>query len=359
MYVSILSPVHGAILNRHDGKQTDTGLEITVQGVVEGADCVTVNGIPAHVVGSTFAATCIVAEPQVTLTAEAVKAGESVAHRVTVLWDRYSFPRYRLSLDDNIYFLRDIAKEQPVSLFDNWFLAFWRNLHRRYGTKTHINLYYECEDFNLSQMPVRYKAEWQDNAHWLKLSFHARADVPAEPYKEASAAQLLADYRQVKEQVLRFAGEEVWSNFTTLHWGTGTRAACRALRQEEGVWGLAGYFIADEKGARVNYYLDYPTTAYLYRHDYWKDLGEDLIFVTHDLVINLKKTPEEVVAHLEEVAHDPHRAEILELMIHEQYFRKILRHYQPNAMAKVEAAVHWVTERGYKPVLYDEGFLGA
>lgn len=358
MQVQITAPIHGAVLNRHDGRQGDDGLRITVQGVVSEADTVTVNGVRARIVGATFLAEYTLADHETVITAVADRGGETLSHAVTVLWDRNSFPRYRFSLDDDIYFLRDIAFERPKSLFDNFYLGFMRDLRDRYGTKTHINIYYACEDFDLRQMPDTYKSEWRDNADWLQLSFHARADQPREPYKEASAEKLLTDFRQVRDETLRFAGEESWSHFTTLHWGEGTRRGCRALRQEEGIWGLAGYFIP-APALRVNYYLDAPTTAYLNTHDYWKDFGEDILFVTHDQVINTIKTPEAVVAHLETVAQDPHRSEVMELMVHEQYFRKHLPHYQPNVPAKVEAAIRWATERGYTSVLYEEGFLGA
>ena len=60
------------------------------------------------------------------------------------------------------------------SLFDNFYLGFMRDLRDRYGTKTHINIYYAYEDFDLRQMPDTYKSEWRDNADWLQLSFHAR-----------------------------------------------------------------------------------------------------------------------------------------------------------------------------------------
>ena len=104
-----------------------------------------------------------------------------------MLWDQHSFPRYRFSLDDDVLFLRDIVLERPKSLFDNFYLGFMRDLRDRYGTKTHINIYYAYEDFDLRQMPDTYKSEWRDNADWLQLSFHARTDHPRDPYKEASA----------------------------------------------------------------------------------------------------------------------------------------------------------------------------
>ena len=253
MQVQITAPIHGAILNRHDGRQDDDGLHITVQGVVSEADTVTVNGVTATIIGATFAADYTLDAHETVLTAVAERGGETLTHAVTVLWDQRSFPRYRFSLDDDVLFLRDIALKRPKSLFDNFYLGFMRDLRDRYGAKTHINIYYAYEDFDLRQMPDTYKSEWRDNADWLQLSFHARADHPRDPYKEASAEKILTDYRQVRDETLRFAGEESWSLFTTIHWGEGTRLGCRALRQE-GIWGLAGYFIP-APDLRVNYYL--------------------------------------------------------------------------------------------------------
>ena len=193
MQVQITAPIHGAVLNRHDGRQDGDGLHISVQGVVSEADTVTVSGgagaaaVEAAIVGATFRADFTLDSHETVLTAVAERGGETATHAVTVLWDRNSFPRYRFSLDDDIYFLRDIAVERPKSIFDTYYLGFMRDLRDKYGTKTHINIYYACEDFDLRQMPDTYKSEWRDNADWLQLSFHARADQPRDPYKEASA----------------------------------------------------------------------------------------------------------------------------------------------------------------------------
>ena len=130
MQVQITAPIHGAILNRHDGRQDDDGLHITVQGVVSEADTVTVNGVTATIIGATFAADFTLDAHETVLTAVAERGGETLTHAVTVLWDQRSFPRYRFSLDDDVLFLRDIALERPKSLFDNFYLGFMRDLRR-------------------------------------------------------------------------------------------------------------------------------------------------------------------------------------------------------------------------------------
>ena len=247
------------------------------------------------------------------------------------------FPRYRFSLDDNILFLRDLARSDARSLFEHPYLAFWQRMHREYGTKVHINLYLECPGFHLSQFPARFRGEWQENADWLQLSFHARADKPDKPYLQAPSHQVVADCDAVCNEILRFAGEELLSPFTTIHWAEATREACRALRQR-GVRGLVGIFLPDGindvarwraeragdtegrtcRPRRAEHRLlpDAAQCAYLRGHDYWHDPTEDLFFITHDLVVNSVGT-EEVVPFLEDVAADPHRGEVIELIVHE------------------------------------------
>ena len=48
---------------------------------------------------------------------------------------------YRLSADDNIVFLQDIAENRPRSLFDNAYLALFRRAHEECGAKVVLNLF--------------------------------------------------------------------------------------------------------------------------------------------------------------------------------------------------------------------------
>lgn len=352
----ITTPPDGAILNRHDGELTPAGLRIQVEGRCQGCREVRINGNSVPVAGGRFQSSLVLGSRQNRISVEAPSGRR---HSVTVLWDRDSFPRYRVSTDDNIRFLADIARNAARyrSIFDNPYLAFWREMHRKYGAKVHHNIYYETEGFNLSQMPAAFRDEWRANADWMRLTFHARANDPDRPYLYASASEISADYRLVTREIRRFAGEELLSPVTTIHWGAITLAAARALR-EEGIRVLVGYFEEREALPRVSYYLFTPQWRHLLTRDYWKDLREDLVFVRHDLVINTVPL-EEIVPHLERVARDPHQAEVIELMIHEQYFYPDYIAYQPDFRQRVERAIRWASERGYRPVFYEEGFPGA
>jgi hypothetical protein len=260
--------------------------------------------------------------------------------------------RYRFSVDDNIYFLKDIAEHQKEyrSIFDNPYLAFWREMHQKYGTKFHFNIYYQTEGFNLSAMPGRYRQEWRDNADWLRLTFHARANDPDRPYLNAPASQVLADYRLVTHEIERFAGRELLSPVTTVHWGEATREACAALRQE-GIRILAGYFEFGPDGKpRVSYYLSPDQVKHFEHLDYWKDTSLDLTFVKLHAVLN--QIPlNRIVPTLEKISPAN-----LELMIHEQYFYPFYKNYLPDYRARVEQAIRWATEHEYRSVFYNEHF---
>jgi hypothetical protein len=352
----ITEPLDGAIFNRHDGEVTAAGLTVTVKGYCRSAKSVRVNGLSVPVRDGRFEAPVLLRERQTKIVAEGRR---SLRDAITVLWDRRSFPRYRLSTDDNIWFLRDIARNQYryQSIFDNPYLAFWLQIHKKYGAKVHFNIYYETEGFDLSQMPDRFRPEWQANRDWIRLTFHARANDPDRPYIHAPPQKLVEDYRLVTREIERFAGKELTSPITTVHWGETTRAAARALRAE-GVLGLVGYFEERDESPRVSYYVTLPQFLHLMKRDYWKDNEADLLFVRHDLVINTVAL-DQIVPHLKRVAADPHQSEMMELMIHEQYFYPDYRAYQPDFRERVERAVRWVTERGYRPVFYADGFLGS
>lgn len=360
--LEVTTPIHGMICNRHDGDTTPGGLRIPVVGKASGK--VTVNGKPVAVANGQFATNVTLAQRENAILIVAESNGAREEQRLTVLYDENSFPRARFSLDDNILFLRDIARNAGTyrSIFDNWFLDFFRTMHKRYGARFHFNLYFEdvyfLKDFTLDRMPDKFKSEWRENADWIKLTFHAMCDQPAKPYINTDYATMKRDCAKVTEQIVRFAGEELLSNYTTVHWGECTPAGCRALH-DCGFRGLVGYFEEENGRPFVSYYLDAPHQKHLFDRDYWKDVSEDLIFVKHDMVVNNVKLAD-ITPRLDAVFADPHRSEILELMIHEQYFQKEYGdHYQPDAKEKVETAVRWAAEHNYKWVFYDEGFVGA
>lgn len=355
--LKIEEPFDGAILHHRHGKLSAEGLKIVVSGTAPDSQAVTVNGKPARREGNKFVGE-VVLRRQVTEIVVALpgdsRRGED---RVRVVWDRYSQPRYHFAVDDNVFFLRDIARQKYNSLFDCFYLKTLRDLHKKYGARFSLNVYYEADDgFTLAQFPNHYKSQWKDNADWLKLAFHAYADVPARPYQEASAEKLIGDYDRVAAEIHRFAGAETFAPPTNLHWSMATPEGLKALRQR-GVRVLSGYFAKLQGHWDINYNFDAQRSEYVSKHDLWMDFQSGIIFIRDAIVCN--STPvDQVVQKLDPLAQEPDRRETVNLLTHEQYFWPFYRAYVPDHAQRCEAAIRWATDHGYRPVFFHEGLLG-
>ena len=354
--VRIVEPLDGDVLNRHDGVEDGQSLTVTVHGTVSPGQEVSVNGMAADVLGESF--TCPVAL-HARDTAIVAQAG-AARHEIRVLWNRGGRKRYRFSVDDNIEFLKDLGlhPERYPSLFDHWYLGFWREMHETFAAKIHLNIYYQTDGFDLTQMPDTWRAQWQANADWLHLSFHALQDKPDRPYRHARYAQMAHDYDLVCGHIRRFAGNDVIGATTTVHWAECPWDAALALR-DRGIEQLVALF--DVQGyageCTTGYYLDAAQCAHGDTRGAWHDWDTGLTFVRCASVVNALEV-EDVEAYLDKRTATPQTAEMVELLIHEQYFREELSYYQPTVMEKVRTALRWVTERAYKPVFWSDGFLG-
>jgi hypothetical protein len=353
----ISEPLHGAVLNRRLGEAVSGGLKIRVTGEAPVCDRVTVNGVLASREGRQFTAEVVLRHKENTITVVADSDLGRRQHQVRVLWDRYSQPRYRFSIDDNSFFLRDVFQKQYASLFECFYLKLLRDLHTRYGARFVLNIYYTTGDgFDLSRFPDRYRGEWKDNADWLKLSFHAYANEPDRPYQKAPVGKLIADLDKVAGQIVRFAGKSTYSPPTVIHWAMVEPTALKALH-ERGVRVLSGYFRPSNGGWDINYRLDDERSEYLSRHDALMDFDSGILFSKVDLICN--NTPvADIAPTLARLADDPNQAEIMDLFTHEQYFWPFYPHYVPDHGQRLATAIRWVTERGYQPVFFHEGFLG-
>lgn len=353
--LKITFPLDGDILTRHDGVENVDGLDITVRGTAPEGKDVRVNDVSARREGTDFTCPLRITARRSTIVAEI----EGARTELDVYWNKGSHKRFRFSVDDNIQFLKDLGlnKDEYASLFDHWYLAFWREMHQAYGAKIHINIYYQTDGFDLTQMPDKWKDEWQANADWLHLSFHALQDKPDRPYRNARYPQVAHDYDLVCGEIRRFAGNEVLGNTTTVHWAECPKVAIPALR-DRGIENLIGLFGGHGGEYNTGYYLSQEQCLHVDSRPAWHDRETGLTFIPCAMVVNSYQV-EEIAPLLEKRTASPHTGELLELLIHEQYFRKDLDLYQPTVLEKVRTALKWAVDNGYEPVFWSEGFLGS
>jgi hypothetical protein len=353
--IKFISPVDGDMLNDYDGTISEGSLKTEIRISAPQGMKLLVNGVSSAFSGGTFSATVALKDYKNIIEASDAVSGEKSS--IVVYRLKNAVNRYRLSLDDNIWFLKDINVNagKYKSIFENPYLGMLKQVHDTFGTKIHLNLFYQTDGFNLSQMTDKYKSEWKDNAGWLRLSFHALQEFPDRPYLTAGYEQVKHDCILVKDQIRRFAGEELMGPVTTLHWGAATVEGCRALR-DQGYHALAGYFNAEGPDT-VSYYLNDAQRLHVNSRFMWRDNREEIILSRMALVINTVKL-EEIVPYLERLRSNGHKPPYADLMIHEQYFYPSYFNYQPDFRDKVMTAVKWAADNGYKPAFLSECVFG-
>ena len=350
--IKFLSPVDGDMLCAYDGKVENGALLTTISVSAPAGSIIKINGIDAKTSGDRFTADLSLKDYKNKI--ELVEGNTGTRQEITVFWLKNYLNHYRLSLDDNILFLKDISDNSAKykSIFDNPYLGFLKQVHDTYGTKIHLNIYYQTEGFNLSQMTDKFRNEWKTNSGWLRISFHALQNKPDNPYLTSGYDEVKKDCEMVKAQILRFAGEEQMDHVTTLHWGAATLEGTRGLR-DGGYTGLAGYFNYKPGESPVSYYLDLEKRQHLYERFIWRDNKEGIIFSRIAIVINNQKI-DKIAPYLSSLRVGTHKPGYLDLMIHEQYFHPDYPEYQPDFRQKVMTAVKWATDNGYKPAFLSE-----
>ena len=356
--LKILEPFNGAVLNARTGVQTPEGLQIRVSGIAPCGMAVSVNGVAAKRAGDAFSVTITLTAFQNDITASAIGPDGEASHRIRVVWDKFSRKRYRFAIDDNSFFLRDLFQKKPKDLFENYYLAILKRIHDEYGSKFSINCFFETpeKDFNLTMLPDCWKQQFLDNSNWLKLTWHAYNEFPDRPYEHASAATVIHDLDLVNEQIVRFAGDDTWCMPTIIHWGEIQSDVLPAL-YKRGVRAFSGYFTKSRNRYMVAFGLDENTCGKLEHTRLLMHWPSGIVFSRLTGVINC--TPiENIIPMIQKDMDSPDTAEIIDLLTHEQYFWPFYKNYIPDHAKRMETAARFVTEHGYEPVFFHEGFLG-
>ena len=312
---------------------------------------ISVNGTPCEWTGEAWTATLPLQNKKTVLTATDETTGENAESHV---W-RFDIPQkvYRLSIDDGIWFLQDIAKNQDryTSIFENPYLALLRRLHDEYGTKFHVNIYYTCPEhggFSLTELSDKFKSEWQSVNDWLTLAFHARANDPGYPYSKSDRKTVYEHCKEVMDEIDRFAGYR--GPVTTLHFAETTAEGVRGL-YDCGIRALLGDFSFSKKGEiQLCYFATREQFDAVRYNCFWKNPDTDMIMFPCDTVLNCMDI-EGVIKELEWFdATYPDRS-FMDILIHEQYFYEDYKYYLPDYEARMRAGIEFCIAHGYAPAL--------
>ncbi len=245
--------------------------------------------------------------------------------------------KFCFTIDDNTRCLREIAERNVGSLFEHPYLALLRSLHEKYDVKIQLNVFYQDAGFDLSMMTDKYRYEWEENADWLKLSFHSLTDTRKE-YENVGYEQVYKDCKKTQDEIVRFAGKNSLAKTTTIHWCVLTLDGVKAM-QDLGVKGLLGLFGTDEK-PRLSYDCDLGDAKkgregqVIYKHG--------MAYAGIDCVMN-SFTTEEVLDCLERLKD----REQVRIMIHEQYFYPDYEYYQAEFGDKISKAIQSLQAKGF------------
>jgi len=264
---------------------------------------------------------------------------------------------YRLTIDDNVLFLEDLAKKTFHSLFDHPYLAFWKKMHEKFGVKVHFNIHGSSRGFYISQVPEVYRSEWVANSDWIRLTFHSMRCVEEHfKYKYSGYDEVKSDYLELTNHIKRFAGEELISPFTTIHGAAMSKDGCRALR-DCGVRGLGGASWRNYSPGIIkiyyNYYLSMEQGIEVDLKGIWKDPELNLYFTSFDVILHdLEK--EEIPKIAQFVIKNRYHWHHMEVTFEEWAINPSSPSFQPDAEEKVEIVLSWLTRHGIKPVFLEE-----
>ncbi|MBP3436342.1 MAG: hypothetical protein J6K61_00335 [Clostridia bacterium] len=247
-------------------------------------------------------------------------------------------------MDDNIRFFKEITENGYQSIFEHPYLAMYKRMHEEFGLKVQLNVFYRTEGFDLSQMSDAYRAEWEKNYDWLKLSFHSDFEN-VKPYEFSDYNEVYKDCKRVNEQIKRFASSAALAKTTTLHFCLATEEGIRALADNH-ISGLLGLF-GDKENPRTSYGID-EGSADKIRNGKLLKIGK-IHFASIDIVLNCFST-EEIIAQLKALTE---RSGI-RVMIHEQYYYADYQYYQPDFEEKLKATFSFLTEHGYESIFFED-----
>lgn len=154
-----------------------------------------------------------------------------------------------ISFDDVIMVLKDLTdySDRYESVFDYPFLKDLKELQDTYGAKFTLFIFEQTPDFDISEMPQKFKKEFKANASWLKFGFHGKKPTGN---KNRDAGEFSRSFCHVLDRIGEFADTSCISSVLRLDYYYATDHMIEVMKRTHRVSGL---LCADDE--RVSYNL--------------------------------------------------------------------------------------------------------
>ena len=129
----------------------------------------------------------------------------------------------------------------------------------------------------------------------------------------------------VNQQILRFAGEETFSPTTIIHWAM-TRTSAFSAVVRAGCTSVDRWFLVRRQGAATTSITTWTMRCpHICRNKtpLWISTAES--FSRQTIYVATRRRSKKIVPALEIIIKDPNRAEIIDIVTHEQYFWPFLQ----------------------------------
>ena len=230
-----------------------------------------------------------------------------------------------------------------------------------------INEIVVSADGHFGEVILRLTVLWDKKSFKRCLSFHAYSEFPDRPYQRTAPEKLAQDFDLVRDEIVRFAGEETFIPPVVIHWAMANPEVF-ALLKKRGMNMINGSFIGSQtyvgemdhafRVCDIGYFYEKDVALYLEKYKtYYDKFTGMLLNAGIGATANLYPW-EELKRRILDAAHSPLQNQTIGMATHEQYSFRDYFNYIPDHLDRVEACCRLVTELGYKPVYFAEGVLG-
>jgi hypothetical protein len=373
--LEITSHRNGEILNHIHGKETSDGLLVQIRGIATPQSLVTVNNVVAKRNDREFAAEVLLTQKINTIVAKAKDKFGERSLAIVLVYDKNSFKRYAVRIDDNSFFFADITRNQPKYLMDHFYLKKLKEFHDKYGSKFILKCFYrndhDQDKFTLDKATDIYKSQFEDNSDWLHLAFHALGEFPDRPYQQCTEKQLANDYDLTMKELVRIAGDKSCTPPTNVHWAMLAPQNFHVLK-ERGLKILtsSGFMsnriIVDGEiqqlkntSCDIGFFYEQDVAHHMLNKRCFYDPDYDLFLSRSFFCFNID-TPEQIeekIKEQDEKIKDT-GCEVIECVGHEQYAYPHYFNYLPDYFDRLETSCKVPALLGYKPVFFQDGIFG-